>query len=371
MRSLGIGTTAGVVAQWSMAPAFGLEPRSDQNNRLIRLDSNENAYGPSPKVLAAIHAAAESSNRYPFAQTDSLCECIASFHHVRPEEILLGCGSTEILRVAACAFLYNGKQVITASPTFEAMEQYARSAGSVAIAVPLNAAFAHDLDAMLARSDSSTGLFYICNPNNPTASLTARRDIEHFVSKLPATTTVLIDEAYCHYVGKSGAYASFLDHRLDDERLIVVRTFSKAYGMAGLRLGYAVGSPRKIQQMREFNTHRNINAIVAQAACVALEDQASVDEFGRRNANARQEFFNQAMARALKPIDSHTNFVMMATSHPANAVIDHFKKNKILIGRAFGAMNTYIRVSLGLPGEMQAFWQAWDTLPYPKGTMHH
>jgi histidinol-phosphate aminotransferase len=257
---------------------------------------------------------------------------------VKVEQVLLGCGSTEILRMAALAFLGTGKQLIQASPTFEAIERYAGVAGSEVISVRLTPAFAHNLDGMLAHASPSTTLVYICNPNNPTASLTPRQDLENFISKLPVSTFVMIDEAYHHYAGQSGMYASFIDHPLDNERVIVSRTFSKVYGLAGLRLGYAVASPKIIQQMRKFVTEDDINAIVTQAGAAALDDTDGVHDFVRRNADDRQEFFNQAMARALKPIDSHTNFIMMNTFHPAAEVIQHFRTNNILIGRRFPPM---------------------------------
>jgi len=301
----------------------------------------------------------------------NLTERVANSNHVKPEQVLFGCGSTEILRIAAFAFLGKGKQLIQASPTFEAVERYARAAGSEVSSVRLTPAFAHDLGGMLASPGDSTTLVYICNPNNPTASLTPRKDLENFIARLPASTFVLIDEAYHHYAGMSGTYTSFIDQPLDDERVVVARTFSKIYGLAGLRLGYAVGSPRTIQQMRKFATEDNINAVVTQAAAAALDDTDGVRDSVRRNADDRQEFFNQAMARALKPIDSHANFVMMNTLHPAEEVIQHFRKNNILIGRHFPPMDTYIRISLGRPEEMSAFWQTWDMLPYAKNLMHH
>ena len=338
---------------------------------LILLYSNENAYGPSAKVRNAITSAAQNANRYPRMRYNSLTEKIAGMHHVSPDRVLLGCGSTEILRVAACAFLGRGKQLIHASPTFEAIEHYAASVDSEVIAVPLTSAFAHDLDAMLGRVGASTAMVYICNPNNPTASITPRKDLETFISKLPVSTLVILDEAYHHYAGASGMYGSFLDHPFDDQRLIVLRTFSKVYGLAGLRLGYAVASPKVIQQMRRFATQDNVNAIATESAFVALDDADGINDFIQRNTNDRQEFFNQAMARVVKPIDSHANFVMMNTLHAAEDVIQHFRKNNILIGRHFPPMDTYIRVSLGRPEEMLAFWRTWDLLPFAKDFMHH
>jgi histidinol-phosphate aminotransferase len=359
---------------WRLAadgpPSFESPPGTPDQG-FILLYSNENSYGPSVRVLDAIASAAQSSNRYPRVRYNPLAEKIAGVHHVSPDRVLLGCGSTEILRMAACAFLGKGKQLLHASPTFEAIGRYAASVDSEIIAVPLTSAFAHDLDAMLGRVHSSTRLVYICNPNNPTASLTPRKDLETFISKLPASTLVVLDEAYHHYAGASGMYASFLDHPFDDQKLIVVRTFSKVYGLAGLRLGYAIAAPKLIQQMRRFATQDDVNAIATESAAVALDDAEGVNDFIQQNANDRQEFFNQAMARALKPIDSHANFVMMNTFHAAEDVIQHFRKNNILIGRQFPPMDTYIRVSLGRPEEMRAFWQAWDVLPWAKNLMMH
>jgi histidinol-phosphate aminotransferase len=375
LRSLGLGTAASFTVEWPLAGrlrAVTFEPsRSSQDPDLILLYSNENPYGPPPKVIDVIKASAPSVNRYPRLEYRSLVERIAGLHNVKPDQVLLGCGSTEVLRMAAYAFLAPGKQLIHASPTFEAVEHYGRAAGSDVIPVPLARDFAHDLQGMLARTSASSTLVYICNPNNPTASITPRKDLEIFISRLPASTFVLIDEAYHHYAGKSGMYASFIDRPLGDDRVIVARTFSKVYGMAGLRLGYAIASREAIEQMRKFATEDNINAIATRAAGAALDDTGTISEFVQRNANDRQEFFNQAMGRAVKPIDSHANFVMMNTFHPAREVIEHFRKHNILIGRPFPPLDTYIRVSLGRAEEMRAFWAAWDKLPYPKSSMQH
>ncbi len=319
----------------------------------------------------AIRAATGMVNRYPFRKYDAVTERIASFHQVKPEQVLFACGSTEILRVAACAFPGDGRQLIQGWPTFEAIQDYAKSVGSQVVSVPLSKNFAHDLDGILARVGPSTGLVYICNPNNPTATLTPRKDLETFIGKLPATTAVLIDEAYHHYAGQSEVYASFIDRPLDDERVIVIRTFSKVYGLAGLRLGYAVASPKIIEKMRTFLTQDSLNAIVAEVVAVALDDTDGVKKSVKRNRDDHQEFRNSAMLRMIMPIDSHANFVMMDTQHPAEEVIQHFRKHNVLIGRHFPPMDTYIRVSLGTPAQMHTFWQTWDLLPWSKKFMHH
>ena len=337
----------------------------------ILLDSNENAYGPSPKVAAAIRSATGMVNRYQFRKDAEVAERIATSHGVKPEQVLFGCGSTELLRAAACAYLGSSRQLIQAWPTYEAPEDYARSLGAEVVSVPLNHRYAHDLQGMLDRASAATGLIYICNPNNPTASITPRREIETFIGQLPSTSKVLIDEAYHHYAAPSGMYASFIDRPLADERVIVTRTFSNVYGLAGLRLGYAVASPATIENMRKFMTQNSLNAIVADVVGIALDDSDSIRKFVKRNADDRQEFFNQAMARMLMPIDSQTNFVMTNTQHHADDVIEHFRRHDILIGRHFPPMDTYMRVSLGTPEEMHAFWRTWDLLPWSKKFMHH
>jgi histidinol-phosphate aminotransferase len=342
-----------------------------QEDQLIHLNHNENPYGPSRRVLDLLQASIGNVYRYPQAEYGSLAEQMADRHRVKPEQILLGCGSTDILRMAAFAFLGIGRQLIQASPTFEAIEGYARAASAETISVRLAPGFAHDLEGMHARVNAASTLVYICNPNNPTASLTPRKALDSFIGSLPASTYVVIDEAYHHYAGESGTYASFVDQPVENDRVIVTRTFSAAYGLAGLRLGYAVASPNAVRAMGRFASQDNINGIAVRAAAAALEDVDAVNGSVRRTTDDRQEFFNQAMARAMKPIDSHANFVMMNTYHPAEDVIQHFRKNNILIGRSFPAMSTYIRVSLGQPEEMRRFWQTWDTLPYPKHTMQH
>jgi histidinol-phosphate aminotransferase len=375
LRTLGVGTAAGAAVQWPLAgisSAAVFEPaRLREPAGPIRLNSNENAYGPALKAAAAMRSALASANRYPDAEYDALVERVASLHGVKKEQVLLGCGSSELLRVVAMAFLGSGKQFVQASPTFEALAFHAQRAGAEIVSVPLNREFAHDLDGMLARINSSSTLVYICNPNNPTASITPRKDLETFISKLPATCHVLIDEAYHHFAGQSSMYASFIEHPVKDERVIVCRTFSKVYGLAGLRLGYAIAAPAMIDKLNAYMTFSSVNVIVAKTAVAAMDDSASVSESVRKNADERQEFFNQAMARMLKPIDSHANFVMMDTHHPAREIIEHFRKNNVLIGRPFPPMDTHVRISLGLPEEMRAFWRTWDTLPYAKGQMQH
>src|SRR5437868_5762198 len=241
LQTVGIGAAAGAALQFPFSEvAIAAEPRRvTKTGGPVLLNSNENPYGPPTNVRQAMQQALEVGNRYPDKQYDGLIDRIATLHRVQPHQVLTGCGSTELLRMCAETFLAPGKKLIMPAPTFEAIGQYAKSYGAEVVMVPLTANYAHDLDAMLARTDANTGLVYICNPNNPTASLTPRKDLEAFISKLPRTVYVLMDEAYHHFATDAAEYTSFLDKPIDDPRLSVARTFSKIYRMAGLRLGCA------------------------------------------------------------------------------------------------------------------------------------
>ena len=362
---------AGAVAAAALPPIADLAfselvpgSRASELGGPIILSRNENAYGPSQKVIASMQDSLQFVNRYPDAADKALHERIAQSHSIQPDQMVLGCGSGEILNTCAAAFVGHGKKLITGLPTFEAIGRFAKILGAEVVEVPLASNYSHDLAAMLARTGSDTGLIYICNPNNPTASLTARKDLEDFVRKLPATTTVLIDEAYHHFVEPSAAeYSSFIDHPMHDDRVIVARTFSKVYGLAGIRAGYAVGSPEKIRALANLRLKEGINAVAAHCALAAYDDLDYVHMSEKRNARDRQEFFAQAKSRNIQVIPSQTNFAMLQTNRPAPAVIAHFKQHNVEIARLFPSMNTFVRVSFGTPPQMQQFWRVWDLLP--------
>jgi histidinol-phosphate aminotransferase len=326
------------------------------------LSCNENPYGPSEKVLAVIRDAESLSNRYPRTEYDSLVAKIAALHAIKPEQVTLGCGSNEILRLAASTFLGPGKKLVQASPTCPALSKFAYSLGVEVDDVPINKIYEHNLGAMLVRASDSGGLVYICNPNNPTGSLTPRKDIEAFVHELSPKTMVLIDEAYHHFVSPNTSYGSFLDRPIDDPRVMVVRTFSKIYGLAGMRVGYVVAAPDLIRRLSAARLQFGVSVLAARGAAAALDDSEYVRLSIKRNADDRQEFMNQLNVRMLRGLDSHTNFVLMNPLRPRDQVIEHLKKNNILIGPTIPAMDKYIRVSLGTPADMEEFWHAWDLM---------
>ena len=369
VRHIGAGAavTAGLPALAELAfNELVPSSRASEPGGPIILSRNENAYGPSEKVIASMKDSVQFANRYPDPTVNALHDRIAQSHNVKPNQLVLGCGSGEILSTSASAFLGPGKKLITALPTFEAIGKFAKTYGAEVVEVPLAKDYSHDLSAMLARVGAATSLTYICNPNNPTGSLTPRKDLEAFIQKLPRTTTVLIDEAYHHFVEKTADYSSFIDHPINDDRVMVARTFSKVFGLAGMRIGYAVGALEKIQALSARRLAEGLNAVGARAALIAYDDLEYVEMSENRNAADRREFFNQANSRKVRFIDSQANFAMLQTGRPATEVIDHFRKNNVLIARLFPSMNTFVRVSFGTPPQMTEFWRVWDLLPSQK-----
>jgi len=304
------GTAAVATALYPTIPESA-SVGADSAARLIRLNRNESAYGPSEKAKAAFAQAVNEVNRYPGEDIENLRAALAALHGVTIDNITLGCGSTEIMRMAAEAYLGPGKTLIAASPTFEFIAQAARLAGAEVRNTPLTREYAHDLNAMLARTDAGTGLIYVCNPNNPTGTLTPKSDLEGFLRKVPPGVGVLMDEAYHDYVAPTSTYTSWATRAAADPRLIVTRTFSKIYGLAGLRVGYAVSSAETAKRLAARRLPMEVSAVGAQAALAALSDTPYTTKIAIANANDRQEFFNQVNARMLRCLDSQTNFVLM------------------------------------------------------------
>ena len=302
-----------------------------------------------------------STHRYAEVETEALRRAVAQFHGVTAEQVVLGCGSGEILRAAVDAFTGPDKKLILALPTFAPIADAARRIGAAVAAIPLKQDYSHDVETMLAHSDAAAGLVYVCNPNNPTGTLTPRRDIEVLIRRLPPTSFVLIDEAYHHYVGESSDYASFLDRRPDDDRVIVTRSFSKIHGLAGLRVGYAVAAPQTARLLAAHQLPDGVNMVAAMTASAALEDVEHVRASANRNIDDRQEFFNQANARMLRWIDSQANFVLLHTARPAAEIVERLSQHDILVAPV-PAFEKSIRVSLGIPAEMREFWRVWDLI---------
>jgi histidinol-phosphate aminotransferase len=328
------------------------QPRGAES--AIQLNANENPYGPSEKAREAMTRSQAVAARYPDAYESLMVEEIAKLHGVRPENVVLGCGSGEILRMADMAFLTTGKNVVVAEPTFEAVLQYARVARGEGIKVPQTADFRHDLPAMAAACNANTALVYICNPNNPTGTIVSRDEMAAFISAAPKSAVLLIDEAYHHFV-EDPKYASAFDWMGKAPNVVVVRTFSKIYGMAGMRLGYAVGSKENISAMRAHATASNSNAAVLEAALASMADPNHVPRYKKMMNDTRHWLCAELKKDGRRYIPSETNFVMIDVGGDVRPVIEAFRKKNILVGRKFPSMPNWLRISIGTQKEMDLF----------------
>ncbi len=362
-KAAGVSAAVAATSGFPTSLLTWAEPlREQQPGGPILLNSNENAYGPFPAVLAMPNPF-KDVNRYPDFSVEQLTKKLAKLHNVSADQIIVGCGSTEILKLAVNAFTGPGKKLVMASPTFEAVGFYANATNAEVVKVPLATSYAHALVAMGNEAQKDPGLVYICNPNNPTGSVTPRRSLENFIRELPKNCYVLMDEAYHDFVTVSADYASFIEHAVNDDRVIVARTFSKIFGMAGLRMGYAVASPATAKLLRVHQQQDSINIFALRCAVTSLDDPDERQFAAQRNNNDRDTFMHEAAVRKITTIPSWANFVMINTQRPVQTVIDHFMKSNIRIGRPFPPMDTFARISLGKPDQMKAFWAAWDKLP--------
>ncbi|MEO8587141.1 MAG: histidinol-phosphate transaminase [Acidobacteriota bacterium] len=318
----------------------------------IVLSSNENPYGPSAGALEAAGKAA--ANRYPDGLEEKAREAIAKHHGVAAEQVLLGCGSSEILQMADEAFCGPGKKVVAAEPTFEAVLAYAKVVHADGTKVPLTSDFRHDLPKMAAACDASTGLVYVCNPNNPTATIVSGDEMAAFAAKVPASATILVDEAYHHFV-EDPRYRSSLELIANHPNVVVARTFSKIYGMAGLRLGYAVGSKETIATMAPYASWSNTNAAVLAAAAASLADPDLVPRQRKLLNDTRKWLVGELTKQGFRTMPTEANFVMIDVGGDVTPVIQAFRAKKILVGRKFPSLPNWLRVTVGKPDEVAAF----------------
>ncbi len=320
----------------------------------IRLNFNENPYGPSPKAAAALDSCAAITSRYPDDSLLDLTDAIAKKYSLTRNNIALACGSTEILRVADVTFLDSGKQVVAADPTFEAVLEYARAMHANAVKIPLTSGHRQDLPAMAAACTSKTGVLYICNPNNPTGTLVTRDEMAACLQAVPPTTLVLVDEAYNDFV-TDPHYSSALEFIPKYPNVLVARTFSKIYGMAGMRLGYAIGAKEQIERISGNLLQDNCNAAVVSAGLASLADHQNVAACRDRLVATRTWLCDALTHDGRTFIPSHANFVMIDMGSDVQAFIDQFKAKNILVGRRFASMPNFMRVTIGTQPETEAF----------------
>jgi histidinol-phosphate aminotransferase len=355
---LGAGAAAAVVRpSLSFAKPTQSVATALAEGGVVRLSANENPYGPSSKAFEAITDSFGLVCRYPDEHNNLLIDKLAKLNGVNHDQILLGDGSGEILKLCAETFTgpQNGK-LVAADPTFEAILNNASSNGAEVVKVPLTSSFQHDLPKML--ESAKAGLIYVCNPNNPTASITPKDELRDFIAKTSPQTMILVDEAYFHYAD-SPDYDSVITLVKDHPNLIVSRTFSKIYGMAGLRCGYCVAQKETIDRLRRNQMWDSVNCMALAAATVSLDDLDHVPNGQRLNREAKAFVTSELDKMGYEQIPSQANFIMFDCKRPVAPLIQAMKERKIHVGRLFPALPNHMRLTIGKKAEMESFVSAF------------
>ncbi len=357
-RLLGAGAAAAVVRP----PLSFAKPTQSVTTPLgeggiVRLSANENPYGPSSRAFQAITDSFGLACRYPDEHNNVLIDKLAKLNGVNHDQILLGDGSGEILKLCAETFTgpQNGK-LVAADPTFEAILNNASANGAEVVKVPLTSSFQHDLPKML--DSAKAGLIYVCNPNNPTASITPKDELRDFIATTPPQTMILVDEAYFHYAD-SPDYESVIALVKDHPNLIVSRTFSKIYGMAGLRCGYCVAQKEAIDRLRRNQMWDSVNCMALAAATASLDDLDHVPNGQRLNREAKTFVTSELDKMGYKQIPSQANFIMFDCKRPVTPLIQAMKQRKVHVGRLFPTLPNYMRLTIGKKTEMESFVSAF------------
>jgi histidinol-phosphate aminotransferase len=320
------------------------------------LNINEFPYGPTPAAVEIMHKMAVSGNRYYMGETKKFGADLAAYHGVKPEYVTLYGGSSEPLQFTTMAFTSPTRSFVMADPSYESGLRAAKSVGATTHKIPLKADLSYDMKAMVA-ADPNAGLFYICNPNNPTGVPVKRAEIEWLLENKPAGSVVLVDEAYIHFSDAE----SVIDLVGKDKDLVVIRTFSKIYSMGGLRFGYAVARPDLMAKLHDYGTNFLSTAAV-QCAKVQLNDRQLVPQRKQIIADSRNKTFDFLTKHGYAFSPSQTNCFMLDVRQPGNPVITALAHQNVMIGRVWSAWPNQVRVSGGSPEEMAAFQTAFLTV---------
>lgn len=325
----------------------------------IKLASNENPLGPSPKAMEAIVHAVSNVHRYPDEPSYELLNRLAAQMEVKPEQVIIGNGSDEILGYLSRAFLQPGDEVIVPTPSFLMYTIVAQTAGAHQVTVPLKD-MGIDLQRVLDSVTPKTRLIFICNPNNPTGSIVKHDEFSRFLDALPSDVVVVLDEAYIEFVrdAKCARGVSFIEH---DSPVVAVRTFSKAYGLAGLRVGYGVMPVEVAAVLNKVRMPFNVNSLAHAAALAALEDTAFLHQTVELTHKSLDFFYSELKKRQIRYFSTQSNFFLINVGQDANQVFKAMLRQGVIVRSMAGyGYPEYIRINTGLPEENVKFLAALD-----------
>ena len=322
----------------------------------VRLNSNENPLGISPAAKDAVIEAITVANRYPSDQQAALVTKLAAAHEVSENQIVIGTGSAEVLQMVVQAYAAPRAKLVMADPTYEAVTNYQRTEAYELIKVPLTASYEHDLDRMREAAESSghPALVYLCNPNNPTATITPSAAIDEWIADAPEHVFFLSDEAYIEYVEDERMWSS-LPWIHKKRNIVVVKTFSKIYGMAGLRIGYGIAHPDTAARLTDFASRNNANQIAIAAAGASFRDEELITKSRQVNRQSRQMTEATLDELGLERMPTQANFLMHRISGDLATYRNRMADAGFLVGRDFPPKLDWNRLSFGLPEDMGRF----------------
>jgi histidinol-phosphate aminotransferase len=342
---------AGPGFAWRSAAAQGADPAP------IVLCWNENPYGPSPAARAAVAASIDAGCRYPSdAEYDELLARIARQEGTDPQHIVTGTGSGELLCALGFLFGRDGGEFIAAEPTYLELPEYAAGIGAVIRFVPVDAQLQHDLAAMRAAVGPKTRAVYLCNPNNPTGTALPAEAIRSFIASLPPEVTVIVDEAYMDFTTSPGvrSVAELVD---GEHPLVVLRTFSKIHGMAGMRMGYGIARPELAARLRKARM-TTPNLLTVRAARASLDDQAFLSGTRAKILASRTRITTELTRLKRRFAVPQGNFVFFDTGMPLTTFTSRMKDRHVLVGRRFPPYDSWCRITVGTESEVEAFLAA-------------
>jgi len=317
---------------------------------VVKLASNENPLGPSPKALAAIRKYAAESQLYPDGDAFYLRQAIAEKHGVKPEQIIFGAGSDDLNSFIMTTFAGTGKNIVVSQGSFIRYEQCAIVSGASVKRVPFKK-WSHDVPALLAAIDSKTAALCVANPENPVGTMLGKRQVNQLVKQTPDETLLLLDEAYYEFAVSNPDYPDSMQYLKKSKNVMVTRTFSKAYGLAGLRIGYGISTPEIVEALNRTRPPFNVTRLGQQAALAALQDQEHVRKTVELT-NEGKAYYEQQFERLNLPyIKSYANFIAVNVGD-GKAVFDALLPKGVIVRPLGGyGMNAWIRISIGLPRE--------------------